>query len=155
MLWTPALEVSSFFWRTALPLDRISQPRKEESFVALPRWALKAVSGADRVYMLAASLESSQHCSCTAVVFVSIPPSCAGPLLPPQAGPARVALKWGSNTIPSCTPMQRRGRFCTQNDSPGGKKPSTTTLKLTLGRWLFTHTKCFAVLALIIAHIQT
>lgn len=140
-----------------------SQPRKEGKLVALlshcfcRKLALKSVSSADCVYMQAGSLESSQCCSCTTVVFASITASCAGPPLPPQAGQARVVLKWESTSYLLLYTHAKTGHVWHSHSEMtrlGKKNPSTTTLKLTLRRLFFTLTKYFAALAIIIAHIQ-
>lgn len=135
-----------------------SQLWKWGNLAALPsyrfcrRLALKTVSGADCVYMQAGSLESSRCCSCPAVVLASIAASCAGPPLPPQGG-SRVGEQPPSPHVPHAKTghVSHTQKWLAQVKNT----PSTTTLELTLHRLFFTHTKYFAVLAIIIAHIQT
>lgn len=151
-----------FFLEDYLPPDCMSQPWKQGNLVALPsyrfcrRLVLKTVSGADCVYMQAGSLESSRcsflHHSCVCLHRRKLRwPSAASPGRASQGG-SEVGEQPPSPLVHPC-----KDWACftyTEMTRSGKKKPSTTTLKLTLHRSFFTHTEYFAVLAIIIAHIQ-
>lgn len=121
--WNFHLLLEEYFTATSCQ----NQPWKQENLLAPPcycfcrRLALKPASGAGCVYMQAGSPESSRCCSCTTVAFAFTAASCAGPPLPP-----RVALKWESRPIPSCTPLHRWACF-TYTEITWRKKLKQTT----------------------------
>lgn len=157
MLWTPALEVSSFFWRTTLPLDHLRVSLEKRKTWWLCQGELLTLLVVQTVFTCKQDLLKA-HLSTVLALQLCFSPSPQAVLalccLPRQGQPGWL---WSGSATPSplLPPCRDRACFIHRMTPLGGKNPSTTTLKLTLGGSLFTHTKYFAVLALIAAHIQT